>query len=318
MLSLLAATQLVAGETNQAVASFGKLATLRPESPLPLLGLAEAQLAVKAFDAAAATMKKAAAIAPDSLAVAQRAVQVDASAGHLDVALTKARAVEARFPKAADGFVLEGDVHSKLRNWTAASAAYRGALQLQPDASDVAQRLHLVLRSSGAVGKADAFAAEWTRTHPKDSGFLFYLAGLSVGDRYYELGEKQLRQVLAQAPDSTAALNNLAWVLNTAKKPGALEATERANQIAPDQPTFMDTLAMVLADQGQLGRAIEVQRKAVELDPSAGGLRLRLARLQLQSGDKVASHLELYVLTKLGDKFSRHEEVADLLSKLSR
>ena len=86
--------------------------------------------------------------------------------------------------------------------------------------------------------------------------------------------------------DNPTAVNNLAWVLWAQKKPGALEGAERANQLAPNQPVFMDTLAMILAEQGQLPRALELQKRAVALKPDAGGMRLALAKLLAKAGNK--------------------------------
>ena len=67
---------------------------------------------------------------------------------------------------------------------------------------------------------------------------MFFLAGLSISERQYELAEAQLRQVLRLDPDNALALNNLAWVLSVQKKPQALETAERANQLAPNQPLY--------------------------------------------------------------------------------
>jgi putative PEP-CTERM system TPR-repeat lipoprotein len=316
MLALLAASQLAAGETNQAISSYGTLASLRPRSPAPLLGLADAHIANKSYDAAAAAVKKAEALAPDSPAVIVRAAKIDMLTGHADAALSRTRALQARAPKAADGFVIEGDLASSRKDWPAATAAYRAALQREPAATPVAQRLYLALRASGDKARTDAFAAEWTKARPADSRFLFFLAGVSIADRKYDQAETQLKQVLRLDPDNPTAVNNLAWVLWAQKKPGALEAAERANQLAPDQPMFMDTLALVLGEQGQLPRALELQKRAVALKPDAPGLRLTLARLEARAGNKTDARKELDELAKLGDKFSQQGEVRELLGQL--
>ena len=69
-------------------------------------------------------------------------------------------------------------------------------------------------------------------------------------------------------PDAAAALNNLAWLAQQAHKPGGLAYAEKANAVAPNQPAFMDTLAMLLADKGDYPKAIEMQLKAVERQPA--------------------------------------------------
>jgi putative PEP-CTERM system TPR-repeat lipoprotein len=316
ILALLAVSQLAAGETNQALNSYSKLASLQPKSPMPLLGLAEAQIVAKSYAEAAESVKKAATLAPSSPAVVQAGARIDLLSGRPEDALAKARALQGRLPKAAYGFALEGDVEFSRRNWSAATGAYRGALQREPGMTTLAQRLYRALRASGDQAKADAFAAEWVKKNPTDAGFQFSLASLSIADGKFELAESQLREVLRLDPDNALVVNNLAWVLSAQKKPQALEAAERANRIAPNQPLFMDTLAKVLAEHGQLPRALQLQKKAVELDPNAYELRLRLARLYIKSGDKAAARTELNRLAGLGDKIPQQGEVRELLAQL--
>ncbi len=110
ILNLLAGAQAAAGQQQQALASYNKLAALRPRAAAPLLGLADVQVAMKAWPDAQATLRKAAAVAPDSLAVLQRAVQVDVLAGQPEAAIAKSRALQAQAPKAGAGWLLDGDV----------------------------------------------------------------------------------------------------------------------------------------------------------------------------------------------------------------
>lgn len=315
ILALLARAQLLSGDTNQAISSYNKLVAARPKSPLPLLALAEAQLVAKSYDAAADAVKKALVLAPESVAVMQAAAKVDVLSGRYDQALAKARAFQAKTPKAPQGWTLEGEVELARHNWSAAAAAFRTALQKQ-DSMVIAQRLHRALRGVGDRAKAEGFAVEWLKKHPQDSAFLFYLAGWAIEERNFELATTHLEEVLRSTPDSPAALNNLAWVQATLKKPGAVANAERVNQLSPNQPVFMDTLAYALAAEGKIARAVEVQKKALELAPTAHGLRLHMARLQLQAGDKAAARAELDTLAKLGDQFAQQNEVRELQAKL--
>jgi putative PEP-CTERM system TPR-repeat lipoprotein len=316
MVALLAGAQLVAGDTNQAITSYNKAVTMRPKSPAPLIALAEAHLVAKSYDAAADAVKKALVLAPDSAAVVQTAARIDAQAGRHDQALNKARALQAREPAAPHGWLIEGDVEIARRNWPAAVAAFRVALQKQ-DATLIAQRLYMGLRNSGEKAKAEAFAVEWLKKHPQDSTFLFNLATWAIADRELEVAMTRLEEVLRNTPDSVAALNNLAWVQATLKKPGAVANAERVNQLLPNQPVYMDTLAYALAADGKIDRAIEVQKKVLELaPPSSHGFRLQMARLYLQAGNTSAARAELDALAKLGDQFPQQSEVRELQSKL--
>jgi len=52
------------------------------------------------------------------------------------------------------------------------------------------------------------------------------------------------------------------------------------------------------------------------LAPQNNGLRLTLARIYLESGDKANARTELETLAKLGDKFGAQDEVSKLLATL--
>jgi cellulose synthase operon protein C len=279
------------------------------------MALAEAYLVAKSYDAAAEAVRKAQALAPDAAAVAQLAAKVDARAGRHEQALTKARALQTRMPKSADGWIIEGTLESDRSNWQAAAAAFRKALQRQ-ESTAVAQQLLSALRQSGDKGKTDAFALEWLKRHPDDPGFLFAAAGQAIDDKDYALADARLEQSLRRAPDSPAALNNLAWVRAAQKKPGAVAMAQRANELAPNSPALLDTLAFALAAEGDLPRAIETQKKAVGLAPSAHVLRLNLARMYLDANDKAAAQREIALLKEAGKAFERQAEVQALEAKL--
>ncbi len=78
--------------------------------------------------------------------------------------------------------------------------------------------------------------------------------------------------------------------------------------LAPSAAPVMDTLAKALAAEGQLDRAIEVQKKALGAMPDRQVYRLNLARLFIKADKKAEASAELEVLAKLGDKFAFQAE----------
>lgn len=315
MLELLAAAQLAANEPDQAMRSYTKLVALQPKSVDMLVGLAEAQFAASSYKQANETARRALSLAPDSVTALQTAVKIDLQAERYDLAVAKAKATQKRRPSESYGWLVEGDVEFARKNWPAAAAAFRTALQKQ-DASPIAQRLHAALRASGDKAQTDAFAGTWLKSHPKDVAFLGYLASWAIADKELERASARLDEALRITPDNAALLNNSAWVLATLKRPGAVAVAERANKLSPDQPLYLDTLAYALAADGNLARAVEVQKLALSLSPSAHALRLNLAQLHMQAGDKTAAREELGALARLGDQFPRQKEVRELQAKL--
>jgi predicted Zn-dependent protease len=100
------------------------------------------------------------------------------------------------------------------------------------------------------------------------------------------------------------------------KKDGAVGYAERAVRGVPNQPAFMDTLALALAEKNDFAKAIEWQNRAIKLQPDNPGLKLNLARIYIKAGNKEPAKKELNDLAALGDKFAGQAEVAKLLKTL--
>ena len=84
----------------------------------------------------------------------------------------------------------------------------------------------------------------------------------------------------------------------------------------PENPAVLDTLSKALEADTQLGKALAAQKRAVEQAPEAYGMRMRLASLALQTGDKALAKSELMRLQALGPKFKAQDEVARMAKSL--
>ena len=315
LLGALGRVQQVSGEINQAIATYSKLITLTPMSPQPHIRLAEAQAANKNLPAAEQSLRKALEIKPDALEAQRGLVMLSLEAKRYADAVKVARSVQEQQPKAPVGYAMEGDISAAQKNWDAAAVAYRSGLQ-RAASTELAIKLSSVLVVSGKASEAERFGAAWMKDHPKDQAFLFHLGELALARKDYEAAGKIYQSVLAIQPNSAIALNNLAWTTGHLKKDGAIAYAEKANQLAPNQPAFMDTLAMLLADRKEFTKAIDLQHKALELEPTNAGLRLNLAKIYLKSGDNSKAKAELDTLSKLGEKFPAQTEVAAMLKTL--
>lgn len=316
MLDALGRTQQAAGELNQAIATYNKLAGLQPLSPQPQMRLAGAHMAAKDKEAAGNSLRKGLEIKPDLLEAQRALIVLNLDGKKFEEALTIARTVQKQRPKEAVGYLLEGDVYAAQKNWDSAASAYRVGLKQVNSSSGLALKLHSVLLASGKGAEADRFSATWQKDYPKDATFLTYLGDTALARKDYGSAEKNYATLVKLQPNNAVAYNNLAWVSAKLNKEDALSYAEKANTLAPNQPAFMDTLAMLLSDKGEYAKAVELQAKVLALQPQNALFKLNLAKIHIKGGQKELAKKELNELTKLGDKFPLQAEVATLLTGL--
>lgn len=315
LLETLGQAQMAAGESQQAVATFTKLVTQRPRDPRSLLMLAEAHQQARDAASARRALDRALELDPDFLGARYGLAMLAVEAGRLDEAAAAAKEMQRRRPKAGLGFTTEGDIEVRRRNWKAAVAAYREAMQVEPS-SEVAVKLHSVLRVAGSAADADRVAADWERKRPRDPVFRYYLGDVATQAKNYPAAEAYYREVLAQQPANALALNNVAWLTLQQGKPGALDLAMKADSLMPNRAPILDTLAAAQAASGQTALAIETQQRAVAAAPQQPGLKLALAKLYLKAGDQKRAREQLQQLEKLGTSFPAHAEVSELLRTL--
>jgi cellulose synthase operon protein C len=219
-------------------------------------------------------------------------------------------------PEQAMGYVSEGVVHMRLKAPDAAVEAYRAGLKQVPNNSELATRLHRTLTTTGRKAEADRFATDWSKARSDDMVFEYHRAitALAAGDLVQ--AEMRLRTVVERQPDNGWALNNLAWTVATLGKKGSVAYAEKASTLLPNRPAVMDTLATALVQEGNLPRALELQKKVVALVPDDMGMRLNLARIALTAGDKALARTELERIAKEGNRFAYQDRVAVLMKKL--
>ncbi len=307
---------LRSGAIEQALSAFRQLAGIQAKAPQPYVRLAESYIAGGKLDQAEAALRQA--IELDSSFAPAHAMLVDvmlASSRPQD-ALTHIRRLRQTRPGQPVGYVLESVYHSRRNNLAAAISVLKEGLAKVAVAADIPSRLFSLYIQANRAAEAEQFARNWLVRNPGDPPIEYLLSVLDMGRKDFAQAEQRLLRVVAAEPGNAPALNTLAWLLVEAGKPGGIAYARRALDLSPDQPAYLDTLAMALAADSQVAAAIAVQRSAVQIAPGDSQLRLTLARLALQSGDNALAREELERLQKLGAAFPRQAEVAKLLGRL--
>jgi putative PEP-CTERM system TPR-repeat lipoprotein len=307
--------QLGNGDLNQAIASFRRLTVNYPSFALAHVRLADAYVMSGDADGAIRSLRRALELTPD-LQTAQRGlINLLVSRKQSAEALRWTRTMQKQPANAQAGYLLEGDIESLARRWDPALAAYRAGLKATPG-PELAVALHRTLGAAGRDAEADRFAQEWLAGHPKDNVFLFALGEYRARRSEWPAAEARFRQALELQPGYAAAANNLAFALVSQRKPEALAMAQKADQLAPDTPSILDTLALAHSAQGQHEKALEVIRRAVTRSGGAPSMRLEYARLLGASGDRGAARKELEALSLLDDRRVDKTAIRQLMAQM--
>ena len=307
--------QMDAGDVEQAISTFRKMAGIDTNSGLAYSRLADIYRRIGKKDQAEAVLRKALEIEPE-LATAQTALlELLIGAKRAPEALAFAKQAQKNAPSKAFGYALEADYHLRLKALGAAATAYEAGVKKTGNAT-LALSLHRLLLRMGHGDEADRFGVNWLKDHPDDASFEYQLAESDMGRGRYAQAESRLTRLIAHYPESTLALNNLALLLVRSGKPGAVGAAQKAVDLAPDTPALLDTLAAAQAAEKQVDKALVTQKRVVELAPDATGYRFRLASLAIQAGDKALARAELERLRAMGSKFGLQDDVASMLKSL--
>ena len=232
---------------------------------------------------------------PESLAALARA---QARLGIAAARETADRAVQSASGSAAVQ-VARGDALLSARLAEEAEAAYRLAVQLEPQSAAAGAGLALALAAQGKAAPALEAARAATRADPH------------AADAQAALG----LAALAQDPDD--------------KKSDAIAAVQQAAFLEPKNALVKLALGRVFESRGQLGEAAAAYGEAAELDPSWSAPRVAALGVRLRKGDAQGALAGLRALPDglrmsgeaellLGRLLLREEDWAGALAALDR
>lgn len=168
---------------------------------------------------------------------------------------------------------------TQVRDSSNILAAYRRVAGLL-DHSDNRDRLQTILQQArNSMPEIDqqlyAIEAEWLnlhdlkdialsvidealQQHPSDVNLL-YLRAMTLPPQDIDLIEKDLRQILAQEPDNSMALNALGYTLSlyTDRLSEAHDLVKAALALSPNDPATLDSMGWILFKQGNTTAAVD-------------------------------------------------------------
>jgi len=203
------------------------------------------------------------------------------SAGELETAVASLRRAVAENPRSLDGWEYLGRSFAELRRPAEAVAAFERALELADGrAAHLAVSTALLLIEGGRIEPALALLRrEVPKTAEDFSLRLLEARTLVLAGRTDEALERA-EELVQEAPENADAVYLRGAVrIGRRDLEGAEKDLRRALDLAPDHTAAMSDLALILQHRGAVAEAKELYRRILELRPGDRGAREGLARL---------------------------------------
>jgi len=310
--NLLGLTDLAAGAPGDAVVNFGKAIELRPNGALYRVNLARAYLVAGDDKAAADAMAAARSLEPGLLQLRSLEFLRFARRGELAEARRVLDGIRA--DKLGDETLhtaMEAELLVAGKNPGAAADLYLRAYGARPN-------LDLAVKAWNsrklATGKGDVtLLLDWQKRNPDDPRAARALGDAYLADNLTAEAEAAYEQVLAQAPDDLATINNLAWLYQERGDKRAVQLGGRAARLAPGSAPILDTAGWAELRLGDRQQGLKLIRRAAELAPADPDIQYHLAVALVETGQPGEGKRILAALVESGDDFASRAAAEQLL-----
>lgn len=316
LLDMLGQAQLAAGDIAGAVETYDRLARRAPRAPLAFLRLAGLHQLMKNDAAAAAALKKALQLQPDSLEAQAMLLQVLKRQQKPEQMRALFRQIQGQRANAHAGHTLEGDWLTGQKQYRAALQAYERAWALRPT-RELAVRRYMMHLAQGEQKQAFLHLTGWRAKHPDDMAMNAYLA-----QAYTDTGQSKLaialwEEVHGKMAPTAASLASLARSYYQEQDLRALATAEQAYKLDNKNAVVADVLGWTLVNHGQTVRGVALLRQAVAAAPELREARYHLAYGLKQAGDLVQARTALNILLAEHKEIAGDQRVRNLIAELN-
>jgi len=314
VLEIVGRTEIAAGQLENAVSTFRRLASVAENSPRAYQLLGGAMVAANDRQGAKKSFRKAIDLDEKFIPAIIGLAELEAQDGNLDAALKLAAEIGEKQPQSAVGATLAGDVYMRSGQYGKALASYEEAVGKE-DTGSLALRIFNARNSLGQKEEGLRKLQQWV-DRKNDAAARQALAGAYIANERYEAAIRESEKLLKDTPDNPVVLNNLAWLYDQKDDPRAIGTAEKALKQAPGSPEIMDTLGWILTRRGDLGRGVEMLENAHRAAPKQGDIGYHLAVALKKSGKAKEAKRVLESVFNAGGQFSESANAQKLLKEL--
>ena len=269
----------------------------KPDDAAPYLLSGLVAHAQHRLDDAQSMLEKSLAIQPRGYDVLAELVRLQTERGQQAKAISRLQALIAATPKDALIPNLLGEVYLQQKDFRAAQQILQVAIANQPGWWMPYRNLALARLGANDVPGAIEVYQNGLKVAPSESAMLVDLGALFQRAGRIDDALKLYESWFDQNPKSQVAANNLAMVLVTYHTDKA--SLDRAQALttgfaSTTSGDLVDTAGWVQFKRGDIGQALPVLRRAVELMPHSHEVHYHLGMVELRSGqtDRARSDLE--------------------------
>ena len=169
-------------------------------------------------------------------------------------------------------------------------------------------------RQRGNPEGARAVAQDWLKDHPRDTGIQLAAADLALALNDTAAAVGVYEALLQHEPPLPAVHNNLAWLLRESDPARARQLAEVAHRLAPNEPDYADTLAVIALDAGEPNAALPLLQAAYQSRPTDASIAYHYARALAATGEPARARQVLLQIR--AHRFPEQAAAIELLDRL--
>jgi len=271
----------LAGNADAAYELLNYCKRLDPDNAAVLYALTPFNLALQNDSVATADMTRAVALAPDNYWYAELLAKIHFSGHRPAEAISVLEKMSSRWSDKAELLYMLIDAYAS-QNMADSLLSALGRLEIREGKTEqiTMEKVKVYVQRNDVrsmLEELEAFLAANPDSELPGRLLLGLLRDRSVafnllGDMYHEIGndEKTFEyydSCLVYKPDEPMVLNNYAYYLSLLQRDldTAERMSRRSNELEPDNPTYLDTLAWVLYQQGRYAEAKQTMDRVVLL-----------------------------------------------------
>jgi tetratricopeptide (TPR) repeat protein len=307
------------GDLDQASSVLGSLSRQVPESVDVRLELAYVALKRRNYAEAEGAFNKILAANPAEWRAMSGLVDTDLAQNHPEKAFGRLEAELARSHGSRTIRYLMATTALRAGKYNIAIENFRDLANQTPNSIDAQVQLANVYQLKGDVHNAIATLQKAAELQPKDPRPVALLPFLLEKENRAQEAKQLVRRALAQRPDDTDAMNNLAFLL--AQTGDSLEEAVKLARTAvskfPNNPSYLDTLGYVYLKRDQDDDALDIFSKLIRRYPDDPACAYHTGMAWYQKGDRGKAKTLLAHALELRPGKDIESGAADLLSRLN-